>query len=181
MSEGEVFALIRSIKKPQFRPILGLALAVAFAVVTGTPLPASADTLLLEITGVATNTACLVVHPPAAEVTSGVYDLFMTTNLSLNATNWLWTRRTLPGQTAISVYGVPPNMGFFVLGTMLDSNGDGVTDAYTHLVGLADNSDLDGDGVSNIDEMRQGRNPQVFGAVADANDVARLDVFTVLR
>jgi len=64
---------------------------------------------------------------------------------------------------------------------MYDSNGDGVPDAYTQLVGLADVSDQDGDGVSSVEEMREGRNPMVTGAIGDVSGVARLDVFTVLR
>jgi len=115
------------------------------------------------------------------------YDLFYTTNMAslpapaLCATNWAWLGRSTPGQTNFIVSPLPQPECYFTLGTMQDSNGDGVSDAYTRLVGLNDTSDWDGDGVSNVEEMREGRNPMVQGAVGDTNGVARLDVFTVLR
>ena len=60
--------------------------------------------LWLEIVTLTNATCFFIVHPPEAEATTGVYDLFMTTNLSpnvpgLNLTNWLWLLRTDPGET----------------------------------------------------------------------------------
>lgn len=139
--------------------------------------------LWLEIIRVTNSVANFTIHTPD----TAVYDLFGTTNLSanvpgLNLTNWVWLLRTDVGQTNnIILTNLWPDMGFFRLGTMLDSNSDGVTDAYSNLVGLNSISDLDGDGVSDVEEMREGRNPMVAGAVGDASGVARLDVFTVLR
>jgi len=132
---------------------------------------------------VTNSVANFTIHTPD----TAAYDLFGTTNLSanvpgLNLTNWVWLLRTDVGQTNnIILTNLWPDIGFFRLGTMLDSNSDGVTDAYSNLVGLNSSSDLDGDGVSDVEEMREGRNPMVAGAVGDASGVARLDVFTVLR
>ena len=142
--------------------------------------------LVLQITGITNANGYFIIHPPAAEAATGVYDLFGATNLTPSApgpnpTNWVWLGRTSAGQTNYVVANLVVPQGFFRLGTMLDSNADGVTDAYSNLVGLNSNSDLDGDGVSDVEEMREGRNPLVAGAIADTNGVARLDVFTVLR
>ena len=78
-------------------------------------------------------------HPPAAEAATGVYDLFMTTNLSpnvpgLNLTNWLWLLRTDPGETNLAVPGLPQDQAFFRLAQTNDTDADGMTDAYEHLV-----------------------------------------------
>ena len=146
------------------------------------PLVYSASDLWLELL-ITNSFASFIIHTPD----TAAYDLFGTTNLSanvpgLNLTNWVWLLRTDVGQTNnIILTNLWPDMGFFRLGTMLDSNSDGVTDAYSNLVGLNSNSDLDGDGVSDVEEMREGRNPLVAGAVADTGGLARLDVFTVLR
>ena len=75
------------------------------------------------------------------------YDLFGTTNLTvaaggLNATNWAWLLRTQQGQTnGIIVTNLWIEMGFFRLGTMLDSDADGATDAYEELTAHTDPQD----------------------------------------
>ena len=74
--------------------------------------------LWLEITGKANGTANLVIHPPAAEVTNCVYDLYLTTNLSpnvpgLNLTNWAFVFRTDPGQTNLAVPNLTADTCFF--------------------------------------------------------------------
>ncbi len=98
--------------------------------------------LWLEVVGVSNTTAYLVIHIPWNE-TNGVYDLFGTTNLSanvpgLNVTNWVWLTRTTAWQMNIAMANLWPDMGFFILGTMLDSDGDGLTDAYEKLVSHTD-------------------------------------------
>ncbi len=121
--------------------------------------------LWLEVTGVSNATANLVIHFPWNE-TNGICDLFGTTNLAsdmpgLNVTNWVWLYRTTAWQTNISVTGVWADIGFFRLGTMLDSDGDGLTDAYEKLVSHTDpnNPDTSGDGISDGWEVALGVNP----------------------
>ena len=113
----------------------------------------SSSELWLEITCVTNDAAYFVIHPPDTE-TNVVYDLFTTTNLTdtvpgLNLTNWMWLLRTANAQTNIVLANLWPTEGWFRLGTMLDSDGDGMTDAYEKLVNHTDhnNADTDGDGV----------------------------------
>jgi hypothetical protein len=111
-----------------------------------TPMDARSYTdsdLWLEITGLTNTTGYFVVHPPAGEAANGVYDLFMTTNLSssvpgLNLTNWLWLLRTDPGETNLTVPDLPQDEAFFMLGRTNDTDGDGMSDAYEHLVSHTD-------------------------------------------
>jgi hypothetical protein len=121
--------------------------------------------------------------------TNGVpYDIFATTNLlGNNITNaqWLWEDL---GYTCNSYTftNQPTNQTFFVVGTPLDSDNDGLTDAFEQLVsksdwhnadtdddGMPDSweflaftnfnqtaaGDYDGDGWSNVEEMLLGKNP----------------------
>ena len=99
--------------------------------------------LWLEITTMTNSTGVFVVHPPSAEVTAGVYDLFMTTNLGLNVpglnlTNWLWLLRTEPGETNLTVPNLNADTAFFMLARTNDSDGDLLSDAYEHLVSHTD-------------------------------------------
>lgn len=152
---------------------------------TFSPMVYGAQDLWLSVS-VTNTSAYFVIHTPDS---NGMYDLFGTGNLApnapnapgLNRANWAWLGRTTAGQTNCILSNIWSTQGFFRLGTMLDSNSDGITDAYSNLIGLNSNSDLDGDGVSDVEEMREGRNPMIPGAVGDTNSVARLDVFTVLR
>jgi hypothetical protein len=104
-----------------------------------TPMDYTADDLWLQLITLTNATGFFVVHPPAAEAMNGVYDLYMTTNLSpsvpgLNLTNWMWLLRTDPGQTNLIVPELYPDMAFFMLGRTNDADGDGMPDAYEHLV-----------------------------------------------
>ena len=100
--------------------------------------------LWLEIAGVnsSNQTASLVIHPPWNE-TNAVYDLFMTTNLTvegtgLNRTNWAWVVRTGTWQTNLTVGGLTNETTFFRLGLTNDTDGDWLTDAFEKLVGHTD-------------------------------------------
>ena len=105
--------------------------------------------LWLEIVTVTNFTGFFVVHPPEAEATNGVYDLFMTTNLSpnvpgLNLTNWLWLLRTDPGETNLIVPDLWAEQAYFMLGRTNDTDGDGMSDAYEHLVSHTSPTNQDG-------------------------------------
>ena len=73
----------------------------------------------------------LIIHPPWNE-TIGVWDLFATTNLNayasgLNGTNWVWELRTDAWQTNLTIANFSiTDQCYFRLGTMLDSDGDGL-------------------------------------------------------
>jgi hypothetical protein len=150
--------------------------------------------LWLQITGTArtgTNrTAYFTIWPPNG-VTNGVYDLFLTTNLSahvsgLNETNWAWVLRCDAGETNLIVTNLTAKTCFFLLGLTNDTDGDGMSDAFEHLVSHTDpnngdqnsngipdgwewhyfgnlnqaaTNDYDGDGVDNYDEYLNGTDP----------------------
>jgi hypothetical protein len=109
----------------------------------------------------------IIIHPPDADTR---WDLFGTTNLALNGwlnlTNWAWILRTDIGETNLVLENLWPNAGFFRLGTMLDSDGDGLPDAYELLASHTDplianpNLDSDGDGLTDAWELAHGTNPQ---------------------
>jgi hypothetical protein len=65
-----------------------------------------------------------------------------------------------------------------------DSDNDGMLDVweiqYFGNLSQGPNTDFDGDGVSNLIEFRQGRNPKVGGTVADTNGLTGLNVYTPL-
>jgi hypothetical protein len=122
--------------------------------------------LWLQITQMTSTTVSLVIHPPWNE-TNGIWDLFATTNLNpnaagLNLTNWAWVLRTDAWQTNLTVANFSiSGQCYFRLGTMLDSDGDGLTDAYEKLVSHTDpnNPDTDGDGISDLDEILNHTDP----------------------
>jgi hypothetical protein len=73
--------------------------------------------------------------------TSGLfYDLFTSTNLTGNSitnSDWTWLGQ-LTNTQFFTVTGIPFTNAFFVLGTPLDSDGDGLTDAYECLMSRTD-------------------------------------------
>ena len=149
-----------------------------------------------------TNVSATVVSQPltfnfdiAGGIYGGLYDVFATPALTAPLTNGVWT--WLGQGPACNRYLIPnlPTSGnlFFLLGTAVDGDGDGLTDAYerlvshsdptvmdTDLAGLPDgwqvlhfggignnpNSDPDHDGLMNRKEYLYGTDPQVSEGVA---------------
>ena len=107
------------------------------------------------------------------------YDLYCTTNLdflpapALCQTNWAWLCRGLPDQTVFVVTNLSYPECFFRLGTTLDSNGDGIPDAYCLMVlHVPVNTDLgsastDGYGTPNQWYSQHGLSPLAAGQDPD--------------
>jgi hypothetical protein len=127
----------------------------------GTNSPAynyTTNDLWLKITGKTNTTGYFVIYEPAT-ASGRIYDLFMTTNMSptvsgLNQTNWLHRLRTTSGQTNLTVASLTAAEGYFQLGTMLDTDGDGLPDAWENLVTHSENDtvDTDGDGLADVSD-----------------------------
>lgn len=97
--------------------------------------------------------------------TNSPADVFTTTNLSGNSitnSQWVWLERG-PSCYTYQYTNQPTAQSFYILGTMQDSDGDGLTDAYEKLVSKTrpDLWDTDGDGLSDGWEVSHGMNPLV--------------------
>jgi hypothetical protein len=84
--------------------------------------------------------------------TNSPADIFTTTNLSGNSitnSQWVWLERG-PSCYTYQYTNQPTAESYYILGTMLDSDNDGLTDAYEKLVSKTDPNlwDTDGDGLS---------------------------------
>lgn len=95
--------------------------------------------------------------------TNSPADIFTTTNLSgNNITNsqWIWLERG-PSCNTYQYTNQPTAESYYILGTMQDSDGDGLTDAYEKLVSKTrpDLWDTDGDGLSDGWEVSHSMNP----------------------
>jgi hypothetical protein len=142
------------------------------------------DVWITNVTvGYFTNQGWTVSFTIAGGTNGAVYDVFGTPSLSpmTNSTwvPWVWLTNGYACDR-ITVTNQWPGGGFYILGTPLDSDLDGLTDAWERLIGHTDpySSDTDGDGVSDAIEVLQGRNPLVGGAVADTGGAIQFDVYT---
>jgi hypothetical protein len=124
--------------------------------------------LWLQFVRQSNTVSSLVIHTPWNTAGSNfMFDVFATTNLlpnvpGLNGTNWMLVTRSAPGQTNLSVSPLPgAPVCFFRLGTLQDSDNDGLTDAYEKLVSHTrpDQWDTDGDGIGDGDEISPGGLP----------------------
>jgi len=134
--------------------------------------------LWLEITGVTNEAADFVIHTPQ---TNSIYDLFSTTNLvasvpGLNLTNWIWLLRSAAGETNLVLTNLPVTQveSYYRLGTMQDSDADGLTDAYELLVSHTDpnDPDTDGDGLSDFYELLHGLSPFVSQGIPSLSSIS---------
>jgi hypothetical protein len=111
------------------------------------------------------------------------YDVFANASLtpSEQSYHWAWM-----GQAQTCTVNMLTNMplgdAYLILGKPMDSDEDGLTDAYELLITHTDpnDADTDGDGVDDGIELLQGRNPLV-GAVTDTDGVVNLQVYTPLK
>lgn len=115
--------------------------------------------------------------------TNGPADIFSTTNLSDPLTNsfWVWLERG-PSCSIYRYTNQPVNQTFYILGTALDSDFDGLTDAYEKLVSHShpqvwNLADLDGDGLPDAWEVAQGLDP----LTANGSDGPDADALTNLQ
>ena len=77
-----------------------------------------------------------------------------------NGFPWAWLGQGLHCNT-YTLAGLPNTTCFLILGTPLDTDGDGLTDAYEKLVSKTDpnNPDTDGDGIPDGWSVLLGLNP----------------------
>jgi len=91
------------------------------------------------------------------------YDVFATAGFQFPMTNtvWAWKGQGYHCNT-YTITNLPPTAAFLILGTPLDSDGDGLTDAYERLASKTDpnNPDSDGDGMIDGWEVITGLNPR---------------------
>ena len=113
-----------------------------------------------------------------------LYDVFATSALksSINNGIWAWMGQGYHCNT----YTMPianSATAFIILGTPLDSDGDGLTDAFELLVSHTNpnNPDTDGDGVGDGVEWVEGRNPLAGGTVTDTNNLVNFQVYTLMH
>lgn len=105
--------------------------------------------------------------------TNSPADIFTTTNLAGNSitnSQWIWLERG-PSCYTYQYTNQPNAQSFYILGTMQDSDNDGLTDAYEKLVSKTrpDLWDTDGDGISDRDEVVLGLNPRDLNEIAQAS------------
>ena len=119
--------------------------------------------------GVALGTNSTIDLAVLTSTTNALYDLFGTTNLNslalpqLSRTNWQWLFRATNSPISFT-WGQSNWCGaWFQLGTMLDTDGDLLTDAYENLTSHTSTNlwDTDGDLIGDGVEVQYGLNPRV--------------------
>jgi hypothetical protein len=113
-------------------------------------------------------TVHLVIHPVGGIVSPpdhsfaefAEYDIFVSTNPAANSAkmhpaDWTWIRRTKPGETNLVLKNTWSIKPAFAFGSMVDSDNDGLPDAFEILVSKSNQQkyDSDGDGVCDADKM----------------------------
>jgi len=130
--------------------------------------PTNAVVWLTNLTSVLSTNPDVVVTLDLAGGDGGLlYDIFATTNLcctNIANTAWTWLERG-PSCATYQYTNQPPWFAFYAAGTPVDSDSDGLTDAYERLVSKTDpnNPDTDGDGMPDGWEVAYGLNPLSSG------------------
>lgn len=127
--------------------------------VTNSPLYITNTVAVLD-----TNTASWIVTFDI-QGTNSPADIFVTTNLlGSHITNsfWVWLERG-PSCATYQYTNQVADQSYYMLGSPLDSDFDGLTDAYENLVSRTawDNPDTDGDGWLDGQELQNGTDPLV--------------------
>ncbi len=130
-----------------------------------------------------TNEGSLVTFDILGGTNGLLYDIFSTTNLvGTNITNsvWMWLTQG-PTCNTYTFTNEPDSHAFYVLGTPVDADGDGLTDAYERLVSKTDpnDSDTDNDGMPDGWEVRHGLNSLANDASddPDGDDLTNLQEY----
>ena len=90
-----------------------------------------------------------------------LYDVFRTTAISADSiTNWPWVWLTNAYACDTVTLTNEPDGAFYILGTPLDSNADGIPDAYAALIHDGLGPDSNGNGVPDWLEIVMGYNPR---------------------
>ncbi len=110
----------------------------------------------------ATNGTMNLTFTVAGGSSAVVYDVFASSILApaASTTKWAWMGQAYHCTTYL-LTNLPNTQAFLILGTPLDSDFDGLTDAYELLVSKTDpfNPDTDGDGIGDGWEVVWGLNP----------------------
>jgi hypothetical protein len=150
----------------------------------------STNDLWLQIVGQNNSVSSLVIHTPWNVTGSNfMFDVFATTNLlptvpGLNGTNWMFVTRGLPGQTNLFVSPMPnAPVCFYRLGTLLDSDNDGLTDAFEKLVSHTDPNlwDSNGNGIGDGDELSPSGLPWRLMQTRPSSAVVFADISTATQ
>jgi hypothetical protein len=118
--------------------------------------------VVAKLVGTGTNKTMNLTFAIEGGADNAPYDVFANSVLSFgtNGTPWAWM-----GQgnhcNIYTITNLPNSTCFVILGTPLDSDGDGLTDAYELLVSKTNpyNPDTSGDGLSDSDKILLGLNP----------------------
>jgi hypothetical protein len=98
----------------------------------------------------------------AGGTNGAVYDVFCATNLvgsCITNSQWYWATNGYACDT-ITLTNQAEGGSFYILGTPLDSDGDGITDAYAALVHDGLGPDSNGNGVPDWLETAMGYDPR---------------------
>lgn len=119
-------------------------------------LVAMTNDLQIDIEDATNGVVSLTVLNPTSMTNNPVWDLYATTNLSVegggwNATNWTWLARTEPGQTNLLLAMPSETEAYFRLADTNDVDADSLPDVFELLVSHSDPTTNDSDGDSLLD------------------------------
>ncbi len=127
------------------------------------------------LAGVGTNQTATCMFTMAGGYSGVGYDVFATAALGTSepAYGWGWLGQGYPCNI-YSEPNLPVSGAFLILGTPLDRDMDGLTDAYENLVSKTDplNPDSDGDGLSDYYEVIAGLSPLTGNAVPSLSSIS---------